>query len=128
MSVMGNRICEIRKKKGWTMEYLAQKLGVQKSAVNKWEKGLVDNIRRETIMNMAKLFDVNPVWLMGYDVPKEPPVVTMETKERVDLDLDASEVAKAYSKLSIEGKNMIRKMMDLKPLPLGKEETEVNSA
>lgn len=65
--VMGNRIKTMRLSCNLTMEELGAKLGVGKSAVNKWEKGLVRNIKRSTIAEMAKLFDVSPIWLMGLD-------------------------------------------------------------
>ncbi len=65
--VMGQRICLMRKTHNMTMEELGQKLGVGRSAVNKWEKGTVQNIPRETIEKMAKIFDCSVAWLMGYE-------------------------------------------------------------
>lgn len=35
---MGKRICEARKNKGYTQEYVASQLGVSRQAVFKWEK------------------------------------------------------------------------------------------
>lgn len=67
MSLMGDRIKMKREENGLTMAELGSILGVQASAVNKWEKGHVSNIKRSTIAQMANLFDVNPVWLMGLD-------------------------------------------------------------
>lgn len=67
MGKMGVRINQKRKELGLTMQELADRLGVQASAVNKWEKGTVENIKRSTIQEMAKMFDCSPVWLMGYD-------------------------------------------------------------
>ena len=64
---MGTRIKEQRIAKGLTMEQLANQLGVGKSAVNKWEKGYVQNIKRSTIEKMAKIFGCDAVWLMGLD-------------------------------------------------------------
>lgn len=65
--VMANRIKTMRLKCNLTMEELGSRLGVGKSAVNKWEKGLVKNIKRSTIEQMAKIFDCSPIWLMGMD-------------------------------------------------------------
>lgn len=67
MSEMGKRIKDKRTEYNLTMNELAEKLGVQASAVNKWEKGAVENIKRSTIAQMAKLFDCSPAWLMGLD-------------------------------------------------------------
>lgn len=65
--VMGNRIKTMRISNNLTMEELGSRLGVGKSAVNKWEKGLVKNIKRSTIEKMAKIFGCSPIWLMGMD-------------------------------------------------------------
>ena len=67
MTITGQRIRQKRLELNLTMEELGQKLGVQKSAVNKWEKGETVNIKRECLAKMAELFDVSPVWLMGFE-------------------------------------------------------------
>ncbi|MBQ2347017.1 MAG: helix-turn-helix transcriptional regulator [Clostridia bacterium] len=64
---IGKRIFEQRTQKGLTMEQLANLLGVQKSAVNKWEKGIVKNIKRPTILKMSEIFGCEPSYLMGFD-------------------------------------------------------------
>lgn len=64
---MGEIIKILRLKAGLTQEELGTHLGVQKSAVRKWEKGAVENIKRTTIQAMAELFEVTPPYLMGYD-------------------------------------------------------------
>ena len=67
MKTMGLRIRQKRRELDLTLEELGSRLGVQKSAVSKWEKGEVINIKREYIDKMASIFDVSPQWLMGYD-------------------------------------------------------------
>ena len=64
---IGERIYYKRMELGMTMEELASKTGVQKSAVNKWEKGYVSNIKSGTIAKIAHAFDVSPVWLLGLE-------------------------------------------------------------
>ena len=83
-NIMGNRINKLRINSGMTMEDLAGKLGVGKSAVNKWEKGYVTNIKRETIQQMAAIFRCNPVWLMGYD--EEPLVDYISPDEMILIE------------------------------------------
>ncbi len=70
MSVIGRRILECRKKAKLSQEELGEKLGVQKSAVSKWETAKVTNIDDDKINKMSKIFEVSPMWLHGYDVPK----------------------------------------------------------
>ena len=64
---MGARIKYLRELKGMTQDDLGSKLGVQKSAIRKYEKGEVENIKRSSIKTMADLFGVSPCYLMGWD-------------------------------------------------------------
>lgn len=64
-NLMGNRIKELRKKKGITMEELGNIIGVQRAAIMKYEKGYVENIKRSSIEKMANYFGVSPSYLMG---------------------------------------------------------------
>ena len=57
---MGDRIRQMRIDAGMTQEELAEKLGLQKSAIAKYENGRVENIKRSTIQKMAELFDRTP--------------------------------------------------------------------
>lgn len=70
MSEMGSRIRQKRLENGMTMEQLANAIGVKASAINKYEKGIVENIKRSTIKDMAVVLDCDPAWLMGFDAPK----------------------------------------------------------
>lgn len=56
----------LRIKHGMTQEELGKVIGVQKSAIRKYESGLVENIPRSSIEKMAKLFGVSPSYLMGW--------------------------------------------------------------
>jgi transcriptional regulator with XRE-family HTH domain len=64
---MAKRIKECRQKNNLTQEELANKLGLKKSAIAKYENGRVENIKRNIIEEMAKIFDVKPSYLMGWD-------------------------------------------------------------
>ena len=65
--LMGQRIREQRRDKDMTLEELGNLLGVTKSTVSNWEHGNNDGIKRSMIAQMAELFKVSPVWLMGLD-------------------------------------------------------------
>lgn len=67
MCKMAKRIKECRLKYGFTQEELADKLGLKKSAIAKYENGRVENIKRTTIEEMANIFECNPSYLMGWD-------------------------------------------------------------
>ena len=55
--ILADKIMEERKKNGWSQEELANKLGVSRQAVSKWESaGTVPDLQR--ILQMADLFGV----------------------------------------------------------------------
>lgn len=64
---MGDIIKRLRLEKGITQEELGRVIGVQKSAIRKYESGLVQNIKRSSIKKMADYFGVSPSYLLGYE-------------------------------------------------------------
>lgn len=64
----GEMIKKLRIQNHWTQEQLGEKLGVQKSAIAKYEKGRVENLKRSTIQKMAEIFNVSPLVFLGYEV------------------------------------------------------------
>lgn len=63
---MADRIKERRKAMGFTQTELGEKLGLQASAIAKYENGRVENIKRSTIADMAKVLECSPAYLMGW--------------------------------------------------------------
>jgi len=64
---MGERIRELRKQHNMTQTELAQKLGIGKSAVLKYEKGEVINIPYDNIKTMATIFGVSPAYIQCFE-------------------------------------------------------------
>lgn len=86
MNEMGNRIRMKRIEKEMTMEQLASALGVKASAINKYEKGIVENIKRSTIQQMAVIFECDAAWLMGFDKdPVEVPQYNPRIMEFIEV-------------------------------------------
>lgn len=68
----GDRVKAVRTKENMTMEQFGEKLGVQKSAVSKIEKGKV-NITEQMFKSICHEFNVNKEWLRtgeGRNVPE----------------------------------------------------------
>lgn len=85
---MAERIKELRLAAGLTQEELGDKLGLQKSAIAKYENGRVENIKRSIIQAMADLFGVRPSYILGFDDEEdEPNTVTYY------IDPEAAEIA-----------------------------------
>ena len=64
---MGERIKALRVEKGWSQEELGRMVGLQRAAINKYEKGNVENMKRSIIKKMSELFEVSPSYLMALD-------------------------------------------------------------
>ena len=69
--ILADKIIEERKKNGWTQEDLAQKLGVSRQSVSKWERG--DGLPDITVLsNMAELFGISVDDFISSESPKKP--------------------------------------------------------
>ena len=70
---MAQRIKELRKEKGLTLEQVADIVGVGKSTVRKWETGMIANMKRDKIASLAKALGTTPEYLMGWEEQKSSP-------------------------------------------------------
>lgn len=59
---MNERIKELRKTLGLTLEKFGEALGVQKSAVSKWERG-ENSVPEQMVKSICREFSVNEEWL-----------------------------------------------------------------
>lgn len=68
--ILADKIIEERKKNGWSQEELANKLGVSRQAVSKWESaGAVPDLQR--VLLMSKLFGVSTDYLLKDELETE---------------------------------------------------------
>lgn len=71
-NIVGERIRACRIACRFTLEDVANHLGVGRQAVYKYETGYVTNISLKNIEQMASLFGVLPEYLSGWSSDKEP--------------------------------------------------------
>lgn len=64
----GNRLQLALNLKGMTQTDLMKKTNISKSLINKYIKG-VSGIKANKLEKLAEALNVDPAWLMGYDVP-----------------------------------------------------------
>ncbi|MGO5144371.1 helix-turn-helix domain-containing protein [Catenibacterium mitsuokai] len=77
--ILADKIIEERKKNGWSQEELANKLGVSRQAVSKWESaGSIPDLQR--ILQMSELFGVTTDYLLKDEIEEEPLNEYVETK------------------------------------------------
>lgn len=85
--ILADKIIYLRKKSGWSQEELAEKLGVTRQSVSKWE-GAQSVPDLERILQLGKVFGVSTDYLLKDD---------METEDSVsesDVDNDGSPLRK----------------------------------
>lgn len=82
---MAQRIKQLRQERGLTLEQVAEVVGVGKSTVRKWETGMIANMRRDKIADLAKALGTTPAYLMGWkeeedkkDSPNDLPITEGE--------------------------------------------------
>ena len=89
--ILADKIIEERKKNGWTQEDLAQKLGVSRQSVSKWESaGAVPDLKK--IIQLADLFGVRTDYLLKDEI---------EEAENVD-GFKSTESSKKLRKVTME--------------------------
>ena len=68
--ILAEKIAEERKRNGWSQEELADRLGVSRQAVSKWESaGAVPDLQR--ILQMSEIFSVSTDYLLKDELEKE---------------------------------------------------------
>lgn len=66
---VGLYIKQLRTQKGLSQEELGKIVGVQRAAVQKWESGATQNLKRTTIQKLASYFDVSPIMFVDGNAP-----------------------------------------------------------
>ena len=106
----GTRIKYLRQLTGLSQEELGKRVGVQRAAINKYEKGTVTNIPIHTIEKIAAVFDVSPTYIVGWNGDKENPL-SAEVKVIKGVEQffgkDTVDLIEIYSKIDSEGRKRI---------------------
>ena len=95
------RIKECRLKYGLTQEELANKLGLKKSAIAKYENGRIENIKRSIIEEMANIFECNPSYLMGW---AESDINKSSASKQPNISFVEEEMLSSFSQLNGDNK------------------------
>ena len=113
------RLKQSRESNNITLEEAGQKVGVHKSTVLRWENGETEKIKLPVLEALASLYNVNTMWLMGYDVPmkRDYKKDTPDLSELIinEYGKDSLMFLEDYNKLNEKGKKRARdNIKDLK--------------
>ena len=68
----GDKIKNLRIQNKMTLEEVGNRIGVSKQTLYKYENNIITNIPSDKIEGLAKIFNVSPALIMGWDdTPKE---------------------------------------------------------
>lgn len=67
MAILNERIKERRLSLNLTLLEVAEFLGVKEATAQRYESGDIKNIKHETIVCLAELFNCSPAYLMGWE-------------------------------------------------------------
>lgn len=108
---VGSLIKQARLEKGFTQDELAEKVGVKKSAVAKWENGRVSEIKRSNLKMLSEVLGLNPNRLLG-DIERDPVSVAEEMAD-IYLDMDLRKMISEYQTLDSQKKAQVREYVHL---------------
>ena len=109
---LAERIKDLRENKKISQEELGKVIGVNKAAIQKYESGKVQNIKRTNIKKLADYFEVSPSYLMGWDDVPGKKLLHAKNAEEIKLieqiqltyGDEAVELLKFFVELNIAGK------------------------
>lgn len=78
---LGIKLADLRKRNGYSQEALAEKMGVSRQAVSKWERG-DSTPDTDTLIELARLYSVSLDALVGNESAETPKAAETEKKAK----------------------------------------------
>lgn len=104
---VGERIKEVREKKGMSQVEFATKIKVSKQTLYKYENNIITNIPSDKIEAAAKIGDVSPSYLMGWDDDKllqQQKTSRKEFSKKWNIQFYEKKMLESFSQLSDDNK------------------------
>lgn len=87
---LGEKIRKRRIELNMTMDDLGNAIGVQRSAINKYEKGMITDLKRSTIHTLAQALQVSPLYLLDDDNGDDERLEALHRNPQLGLLFDRS--------------------------------------
>lgn len=112
---------------GLTLEEVARRVGVTKATVQRWESGLIENMKRDKIALLSNALNTTPAFLLGIEnqkdmknripilgfIPAGTPIEAIEDiLDYEEIDPSLLNGGKEYFALKIKGDSMSPKYLD----------------
>lgn len=97
--IFADKIMNLRKKAGWSQEDLAEKVGVSRQSISKWESGQsIPDINR--IIELSKIFDVSTDYLLKDSMEEQQANPVFEDSDGLPLRPVSMEEANAFLEMN----------------------------
>lgn len=109
----GERVKEIRKALGLTLDKFGEKLGVKKQTVSRIENG-INNVTEQMILSICREYNVNYDYLTygdGEMFEDLPETILDELCIEYDLDDDDRDILNFYLGLPVDARDAIKKQI-----------------
>lgn len=106
---IGEKIKTARLAKGMTQQELGDLLGLQKSAIAKYESGRVVNIKRSTLKKISDILGIRPSELI-FDINSNP-IETAERHFEILMDEDIAEMFEDFKKLDAQKRKIVKDLV-----------------
>ena len=107
---LSERLTELRKTLGLSMEKFGSQIGLSRSAISKMESG-ASGLSEQTLLSICRVFRVNYYWLTegtGEMFSGTPQNVVDEIAEDYNLDVDDKKLIQKYLELSEEHRKVLK--------------------
>jgi transcriptional regulator with XRE-family HTH domain len=101
MRHLSERIKELRMKKGWSQDDLADRMGMNRANISNYERGTNKNIPSDTLKKFADVFGVSSDYLLGKTENSDQP----ESEFLKRLDIEDENTLNQF-KLVLDGKEL----------------------
>lgn len=115
MSDIGEKIKYLRTLSNMSQGELGLRVGLQRAAINKYEKGYVTNIPIQTIEKIANVFNVSPTYLVGWSEDAGNPLaLELRVLQGVKkfYGKDTVKIIEEYVMLNDAGRNRVQQYIE----------------
>lgn len=115
MGNIGNIIKERRKELKLSLKDIANKLNVSESLISRYENGDITNIPVDNIESLAKIYNVTPAYIMGWETERKKKLGdNINNKRKLYSDEDNyREIIKKLNNFSNDELSKIRRIIEV---------------
>ena len=110
---IGQRIKETRLELGLSLDEVANKVGVAKSTIQRYESGAIGKIKLPIVESIAKELKVNPAWLLCKSNDKDIPNIENEISEYVRVFENREDLRELFNIAVNSPPSMVKKIIDI---------------